>query len=137
MKHVKNVLNEAVHSLSPEDYEQFLLNEISAAWYKLVDKDFAAHVRPIVLEHGVLYVEVTNSARKDQLKFHAEKIIDSINETFGNEDVKEIRPAKPFQIAAFNERRHKPPVTRKPPAEVSLDGISLTDEETARCEVAA
>lgn len=137
MKPIKDVLNEAFHSLSPKDYEKFLLNEIAAHWYKLVtDKDIVANARPIDLENGVLCVKVTSSSFKDQLKFHAEEIIDAINGYFGNEVVNKILPAKEFQVAAFNERQRKPPVIRKPPAEVSLDGISLTNEETARCKVA-
>ena len=137
MKHVKDVLNEAVHALDPKDYEKFLLNEIAAAWYRLVDKKIFANVQPIVLEHGVLFVDVENSAFKDQLKFHAEEIIDAVNGYFGNEYVKKVCPAQAHQVAAFNERRRKPPAPRKPPAEVSLDDVSLTDEETASCKVAA
>ena len=136
MKSLETVLHDSIRDLGTENYKKFLSSEIVAAWDNFISKDISAHIRPIVIEHGVLFVSATSSAFKDQLKFFAEDILDAINAHFGDggQVVNEIRPAKPFQIAAFNERQRKVE-TRKPPAKVSIDAIGLTDEETARCEM--
>jgi len=135
MENIEDILHNSLRALGEENYDKFLNSEIVVHWDTLVDENIRANVRPVALEHGVLFVHSTNSAIKDQLKFFAEDILDALNSKFGKVErvVKEIRPAKPFQVAAFKERTAKP----APPKIVAtaLDDISLTDEETARCEM--
>jgi len=126
-------LREQMRALGKETYQRFLYSEVIHNWSKIVDATIAAQVRPVTIEHGVLFVDAQNSAFKDQLKFFAEEIIDAINENFAEEGllVKEIQIAKGFQIA------DKPPKKISQPAQVTkvdLDQIELTDEELKRCE---
>ena len=134
MIEINRMLHEQIRSLGATTYEKFFCSELNDNWDKLVDASLAAKVKPVKLEHGVLFVDVESSALKDQLKFFAEEIIDAINENFGGTEprVKEIRIAKAFQIA------DKPP-DKEPPAQVAVqvEEPTLTDEEIKRCEAQA
>lgn len=137
MRDIESVLHGSIRSLGEETYREFLSNEIISHWDTLVDKSISNGVQPIAFENGVLFVHAKSSALKDQLKFFVEDIIDAINEHFGNGDreVKEIRPAKPFQIAEFKERRSRAEQPEK--IESTTDDIVLTPEEIAHCEESA
>ena len=128
------VLHEQIRALGAAVYKKFLGSEVIRNWRRLVDKNIAAQVVPVTIEHGVLFVDAQSSAVKDQLKFFAEEIIDAINENFGRDEplVKEIRIAKGFQIAD----KLKPKETPEPVQveKVDLEQITLTDEETKHCE---
>ena len=126
---------EKMRKLGAEAYKKFLCGEVIHDWDKLVDKSIAAQVRPVTIEHGVLFVDVKNSAFKDQLKFFAEEIIDAINEHAAQAEplVKEIRLAKGFQIADApkEEARDKGQGAMD---KVAFDDVKLTAAEIARCE---
>ncbi|MBR1646728.1 MAG: DUF721 domain-containing protein [Selenomonadaceae bacterium] len=134
MRDIESVLQESMRALGEEPYQKFLSDEIIFYWDTLVDKSISAGVQPIVFEKGVLFIHAKSSAVKDQLKFFAEEIIDAINERFGNgEDaVKEIRPAKPFQVAEFKKTHRRAEQPEK--VENTTDEIILTPEEIAHCE---
>lgn len=137
MKDIESVLQGSVRALGKETYREFLSKEIISHWDTLVDKSISAGVRPIAVENGVLFVQTKSSAIKDQLKFSAEEIIDTINERFGNDEqkIKEIRPAKPFQVAESN--KPQPKVAQKEKVEDTTEKIILTPEEIASCEASA
>ena len=128
---ISDLLNGQITAAARED---FLLSKIIGCWNELVDKNIADNVKPVKLEHGVLFVDVKNSAFKDQLKFFAEEIIDAINDAFEQEElcVKEIRLAKGFQIANNPQKKIEPPSSEKP--KITIDEIILTDEEVKACE---
>lgn len=132
MNGMENFLREKIRSQGTHNYKKFLATELIRDWKEIVDESIAEHVTPVTIEHSVLFVSVENSAFKDQLKFFTEEILDAINERFneGEPLVKEIRIAKSFQIA------EKPP-EKIPPAQiknsVTIEEITLTDEEIARC----
>ena len=116
--------------------KNFLCGELIRAWPEIVDENIAKKVRPVKIDRGTLYVEVPNSAFRDQLKFLAEEIVAAVNEKFPQDEplVREIRVARGFQIpAAPSEKiaaaKYKLPVT--------LDEIILTDEEISRCRAQA
>lgn len=128
-------LHKQIRSFGAATYKKFLYSEIIYNWDKIIDESISEQVRPVTIEHGVLFVDVQNSAFKDQMKFFAEEIIDAINENFRQKEplVKDIKIAKGFQIA------NKPPKQKKisEPAkksEVDLKQITLTEEEVKRCE---
>ena len=130
-------LHEKVRAHGATLYKKFLCDELIRYWSELVDESIAAHVKPVTIEYGVLFVNVESSAFKDQLKFFAEEIIEAINENFGQGEplVKEIKIAKGFQIADA-------PPEKKSPAQVSeskikFEEIILSDEEIKRCEAEA
>ena len=134
MIEIDSALHDKMRSFGEANYKKFLNSEVIHNWGKLVDESISAKVRPVKIEHGVLFVDVKNSAFKDQLKFFAGEIIDAINENFADNEplVKEIQIAKGFQIADM-------PPEKKPPAQVvkpkiTIEQITLTDEEIARCE---
>lgn len=133
MIEVELAFRKQIRAFGVEAYKKFLCGEVIHNWSKLVNKSIAAQVRPVTLEHGVLFVDSESSAIKDQLKFFAEEIIDAINEKFAEDEpiVKEIRIAKGFQIA------DNPPKKISPPAQISkveLEQITLSDEEIEHCE---
>ncbi len=139
MNGMERLVHDKMRAAGADTYQRFLCQEVIHNWSKLVDEDIAAQVTPVALEHGVLFVEVKNSAFKDQLKFFAEEIIDAVNEHAETPLVKEIRPAKPFQIAAAPKEgtrgqgqgvRGKGQGTRET---VDFDTITLTAEEIKRC----
>lgn len=134
MNGIENFLHEKMRSQGAETYRKFLCSEIIHNWSKLVDASIAEQVRPIKIEHGVLFVSVENSAFKDQLKFCAEEILDTINNGYGQENplVKEIRIAKGFQVAELPQKKITPAQDDTP--KIPLEKIVLTDEEIKRCE---
>lgn len=132
MIEINHVLHKQMRSLGKVTYKKFLCREVINNWNRLVDENIAAQVTPVAIERGVLFVQVENSAFKDQLKFFKEEIIDAINETFGQDEplVKNIQIAKGFQIP-------DPPQEKIPPAPVeepTIEDMTLTEEETARCQ---
>ena len=131
---IESALRKTIRSFGSDNYKKFLNNAIIDKWDTLVDKSISVVIRPVVLEHGVLYVKTNSAAANDQLKFFAEEIIDNINDTLGDGEqiVKEIRPAKAHQLAAFKEKT-PPPEESKTLAE-TIDEIPLSPEEIAACE---
>ena len=132
MIEIDQVLHKQMRSLGKVTYKKFLCREVINNWSQLVDESIAAQVVPVTIERGVLFVNVENSAFKDQLKFFKEEIIDAINENFGQDEplVKDIQIAKSFQIP-------NPPQEKSPPAQVEesqIEDITLTEEEIARCQ---
>ena len=130
-----NFLHEKMRSFGATTYKKFLRGEVIHNWSKLVDATLVDKVRPVTIEHGILFVDVKSSALKDQLKFFAEEIVDAINDAFPQEPplVKAIRIAKGFQIAAMPPEKISTSAQIDKP-EVTLEQITLTDEEIQRCE---
>lgn len=133
MNGIESLLHEKMLAAGADTYQRFLCQELIHKWRELVDESIAAQVTPVDLEHGVLFVDVKNSAFKDQLKFIAEEIIDAINENYDTPVVKEIRPAKPYQIAAAAQVVEETPPAQVEKTEVTFDTITLTAEEIERC----
>lgn len=133
MIEIDRVLHEQIRSYGAKAYRKFLCSEVIKNWSRLVDESIAAQVKPVAIEHGVLFVHVENSAYKDQMKFFSEEIIEAINESFGQEAplVKEIQIAKGFQVADMPPDKNPPAQVDKP---VKPEDITLTDEEIKRCE---
>lgn len=131
MNGMASFVHEQMRAAGADTYQRFLCQELIHKWRELVDESIAAQVTPVALEHGVLFVAVQNSAFKDQLKFFAEEIIDAINDNYDKPLVKEIRPAKPFQIAAAQLEETPPAQVEK--SEVAFDTITLTPEEIKLC----
>lgn len=118
--------------------KKILCSEIIYRWSSLVDETVAEKVVPVKIEHGVLFVDVKSAAFKDQLKFFAEEIIDAINAAFARDEplVRKIQIAKGFQIADKSAEKKSRPASPKV-SKVTLNQITLTDEERRRCEAAA
>ena len=135
MIEIDRVLHEQIRSYGAETYKKFLCSEVIQNWSKLVDESISSKVEPVTIEHGVLFVSVKSSSFKDQLKFFAEEIIDAINENFGQEEpfVKEIRPAKSFQLANITPKKNPPAQVDEP----KVEDVTLTEEEIRRCTKAA
>lgn len=132
---MRKFMREKMRTLGPEQYQKFVCQEIIHDWNKLVDECIAAKVKPVALEHAVLFVYVSNAAFKDQLKFFTEEIIDAINTAFNEDEpiVKEIRLAKAYQVADLpQEFRDESAQVNK--STLTLEQIELTDEEVKRCE---
>ena len=133
MNGMESLVHEQMRAAGTDTYQRFLCQKLIHNWDKLVDESLAAQVRPVIIEHGVLFVDVKNSAFKDQLKFFAEEIIDALNENCDTPLVKEIRPAKPFQIAAAQSAEEIKPAAQVAKPEVAFDTITLTAEEIEHC----
>ena len=128
-----NLLHDKMRSLGEATYKRFLRSELIYHWQELVDERICAQVKPIEIEHGILFIEVRNSAFKDQLKYYTTEIIDAINENFGQDLVKEIKITQGFRVV------NTPPDKNSEPAQVeelksTSDDIILTEEEIKNCE---
>lgn len=127
------LVHKQIRSFGAATYKKFLCSELIHNWNNLVDENIAAQIKPVTIEHGVLFVDAESSAIKDQLKFFAAEIIDAINEKFAEEEplVKEIRIAKGFQIAAMKQKKISKPAQA---SQITLEQITLTKEEIEHCK---
>lgn len=134
MNEFNQLLHEHMRSQGEATYKKFLACEVISHWKEIVDESISSKVKPVTIERGVLFVDVKNSAFRDQLKFFAEEIIDAINETFRQKEplVKKIRLASPFQIA--NMPQEKNPPAQVVEEELKLEDVTLTEEEKIFCE---
>ena len=130
-----NDLREILHeqNFSGAERDQFISNKIIYDWDKIVDASIAAQVCPVKFEYGILFVDVKNSAFKDQLKFVAEEIIDAVNEHFAQAEplVKDLRPAKSFQVIDAPKKKSLPAQIET--SNAALKAITLTQEEIDYC----
>lgn len=143
---MKNFLRNKMYEFGSDNFKQYLCVEVIHDWAKIVDADIADKVKPVKIEHGILFVDVNNSAFKDQLKFYAEDIIDAVNvyveenvdavdKNFAQNNeplVKEIKIAKAFQVADMPRKEQLPAQDEQP--KLTIEQITLTDEETKQCE---
>ena len=135
MKIFSRLLHEHMRSQGEAVYKRFLACEVISHWKEIVDESISSQVKPVTIDKGVLFVDVKNSAFRDQLKFVAEEIIDAINENFWQEKeplVKKIRFASPFQIAEMPQEKNPPAQVVE--EELKLEEITLTEEEKIFCE---
>ena len=137
MDGLRELLREKMRAQGAETYQKFRCSEVIHDWSKIVDETIAEQVRPVTIEHGILFVYVQNSAFKDQLKFVTEEIIEAINEHFGQEEplVKEIKIAKAFQIADMPRREEIS--DKRQGASQAFEEVTLTAEEVKACEAQA
>ena len=115
--------------------EEPLVKEIRIAkGFQIADappaKKISAQVQPVKLEHEILFVAVKNSAFKDQLKFLAEELIETLNKNFGQPLIKAIKIAPSFQILDLKPEKIPAPIEPK----IKLEEMTLTEEEIRRCE---
>lgn len=130
---IDRALNEHMRSCGEDTYKKFLCKEMIRHWDKIVDESISAYVKPVTIEHGILFVDVANSAFKDQLKFLTEEIIDAVNENFGAElFVKEIKLAKAFQVADLPPEENFSAQIEQ--SELTLEDVTLTAEEIQLCK---
>ena len=134
MNGFNQLLHEHMRSQGAATYKKFLACEVILHWKEIVDESISSQVKPVTIERGVLFVDVKNSAFRDQLKFFAEEIIEAINENFRQAEplVKKIRLASPFQIA--NMPQEKNPPAQVVEEELKLEDVTLTEEEKIFCE---
>jgi len=107
------------HGLSEEFHEQ----EPALIWANIVGPHIARMTRPIWVKEGILHVEVFNHAFQHELTLMQEQYKRKLNQTLGEERVKEIR----FRVG------------QKPQAEakrVKWEEIVLTPEEQKEIETA-
>lgn len=124
-------LREKMRALGAETYQRYLSSELAYHWREFVDKDISNKMKPIKLEHGILFVAIESSAYKDQLKFLEEEIIDAINEKFGEKIVSDICPASPLQIAEMPPDKYSRFAVEKP--KLTPEDMILSQEEIQHC----
>ena len=134
MIEINRALREQMRSRGATIYKRFLTAELIHNWSKIFDDGIVKYVKPVAIEHGVLLVSVENSSFRDQLKFLAEEIVDTINKNFGQDEplVKGIRIAKAFQVANMPPEKKSPAQIEK--SEVKLEDVILTEEEIKKCK---
>lgn len=104
-------------------------------WQKLVDKDMAAHARPLKVVKDVLWLEVDNSAWMQQLQFQKIWLLETLNAYLKVSRFSDIR----FAVRE-REPEHKKPEEKRvrfvspPPAEVEAfeRQISFIEDEAVR-----
>lgn len=112
-------------------YEKFVFSEISENWYRFIDEDIVDKIRPVTMDKGILYVDIESAAFKDQLKFSSEKIVDTINNIFGQGKpiIRKIKLASTLQevLRVPQRRRNRRKVKVKNPE--TIEEVALSDEE--------
>ena len=63
---------------------------IKAVWEKLMGKTIAGHTLKIQLRNKKLFLHFDSPALKEELSYSKQKVIQMINEEFGEEVVREI-----------------------------------------------
>ena len=136
MIEINRAIHEQMRLLGKNTYKIFLCSEVFRNWSQLVDESTAAHVKPVKIERGILFVDVKSSAFKDQLKFLKEGIINAINENFGQDGrlVKEIRITKISPVADIAPKEEKNYTEPKVNQTLTPEQITLTEEEIKHCE---
>ena len=132
MLEINQMLHNEMRAQGKAAYKKFLCSELIFNWDKLVDKSISEKIKPVAIEHGVLLVDVKSSALKDQLKFLAEEIIETLNKNFEEPLVKKIKIAKSFQVAGTLPEKNSSEKIVEP--EIKIEQITLTDEEQKICE---
>ncbi len=100
------------HGLGAEFYEQ----EPALIWSQVVGPHIARMTRAIWVKEGVLHVEVFNHAFQHELTLMQEQYKRKLNQTMGEEKVKEIR----FRVG---------PKPQAEPKSIQWQEISLTPQE--------
>jgi len=59
-------------------------------WEEIVGEKVAENTKPLKIERGNLYIEVTNDSWRYNLNFYSGEIIKKLNEAMGSEIVKKL-----------------------------------------------
>ena len=71
--------------------EQLDLHSIFIRWYELIDRETAAHCKPLKIIKKVLWVEVENSAWLQQLQFQTVILLEVLNKSLRISQLKGLR----------------------------------------------
>lgn len=97
--------------------EQLALHSVFDDWPQLVDKEVAAHCRPLKIVKRVLWVEVDNNAWLQQLQYQTVHLVEILNNSLSQTKLKGIR----FCVAQGGAAKVKPKEVMlryvQPPAE--------------------
>ena len=63
---------------------------IAQKWEEVVGKTMAKYTRKVYVSKGVLHVEVISSVARNELVMNRSILIEKLNQTTGNETIKDI-----------------------------------------------
>jgi len=87
-KTLKQVLEEAFETMRIKN--KVAETRLISSWENIMGKMIAKHTRKIFLSKGKLFIYLDNPALKNELTYAREKIIELVNESAGEELVKEV-----------------------------------------------
>lgn len=87
-KSVKQAMEEAFQSLNIKD--KVAETRLISSWEKVMGKTISKHTRKLFISKGTLFIYLDNPALKNELTYSRERIIELVNESAGEELVREV-----------------------------------------------
>jgi predicted nucleic acid-binding Zn ribbon protein len=87
-KTIKQAIEEAFQSLNIKN--KIDETRLITSWEKVMGKVISKHTRKLFVIKGTLFIYLDNPALKNELTYSRDKIIELVNESAGEELVKEV-----------------------------------------------
>ena len=87
-KTIKQAINDAFNSVNIK--QKIAETRLISTWEAVMGKTIAKHTRKLYLSKGVLFIYLDNPALKNELLYSRARILELVNESAGEELVKEV-----------------------------------------------
>ncbi len=87
-KTIKQAINDAFNSVNIK--QKIAETRLVSTWETVMGKTIAKHTRKLYLSKGVLFIYLDNPALKNELMYSRARILELVNESAGEELVKEV-----------------------------------------------
>ncbi len=87
-KTIKQAIDETLNTFNLKS--KVAETRIISSWEKIVGKMIANHTRKIFISKGALFIYLDNPALKNELKYSRDKIIELLNESAGEDLIKDV-----------------------------------------------
>ncbi len=87
-KTIKQALEDAFDSMRIK--QKVAETRLISSWETVMGKTIAKHTRKIFLSKGTLFIYLDNPALKNELTYARERIIELVNESAGEELIKDV-----------------------------------------------
>ncbi len=104
---ISQVLPNLLHEKGWE--KQLDLHSIFPAWEELVGEEMSENARPLKIERGVLWLEVTNSSWLQQFQYEKMELLETLNRFLRLSSLKDIKMILPKGKTGNNEAFEKKP----------------------------
>lgn len=88
MEHISDIIRKVIRERGLE--KPIERGEVLALWPKIIGEKIAEHARAVALESGILFLEVDDSAWRNELSLLSGELVKKINDYFQDERVQKI-----------------------------------------------
>jgi hypothetical protein len=88
-KSIDNTLQDIIQKYNLE--ESYTYESIKNNWEVIVNKNISKLIKPIKLEHNVLYLKAKTDYWKDEFEIIKDQIYEQLNEKFDSYKIKDIK----------------------------------------------